>query len=52
VLGKKVATLLNERKNPGYYDVSFDGTNYASGMYFYKIEAGNFIDTKKMILIK
>jgi hypothetical protein len=52
ILGRKVLTLLNERKEPGYYDVSFDASNYASGMYFYKIEAGNFIDTKKMILIK
>jgi hypothetical protein len=52
MLGRKVATLLNEQKEAGYYDMKFDGTNYASGMYFYKIEAGNFTDTKKMILIK
>jgi flagellar hook assembly protein FlgD len=52
MLGKKVATLVNEQKEAGYYDIKFDGTNYASGMYFYKIEAGNFTDTKKMILIK
>jgi carboxypeptidase T len=52
MLGKKVETLVSERKNAGYYDVSFDGTSLASGMYFYKIEAGNFTDTKKMILIK
>jgi hypothetical protein len=52
MLGRKVTTLVNEQKEPGYYEVKFDGTNYASGMYFYKIEAGNFTDTKKMILIK
>ena len=52
MLGKKIETLVNEQKEAGYYDIRFDGTNYASGMYFYKIEAGNFTDTKKMILLK
>jgi carboxypeptidase T len=52
MLGRKVASLVNEQKEAGYYDIKFDGTNYASGMYFYKMEAGNFTDTKKMILIK
>jgi carboxypeptidase T len=53
ILGKEIATLVNnERKSGGYYEVKFDGSNLASGMYFYKIEAGTFSDTKKMILIK
>ena len=52
MLGRRIASLVNEQKEAGYYDIKFDGTNYASGMYFYKIEAGNFTDTKKMILIK
>jgi hypothetical protein len=53
ILGKEVATLVNnEKKSGGYYEVQFDGSNLASGMYFYKIEAGTFSDTKKMILVK
>jgi murein tripeptide amidase MpaA len=52
ILGKEVATLVNENKQPGYYEVSFDATNFASGLYFYRIEAGSFVETKKMMLIK
>jgi hypothetical protein len=52
VLGKEVATLLNEEKNAGLYEVTFDATDFSSGIYFYKIEAGNFVATKKMILMK
>ncbi len=52
VLGKEVATLVNENKQPGYYEVSFDASNLASGLYFYRIEAGSFVETKKMMLIK
>ncbi len=52
ILGKKVANLVNENKEPGYYEVSFDASNLASGLYFYRIEAGSFTDTKKMILVK
>jgi len=52
VLGREVKVLLNEVKTPGFYAVDFDGTNLSSGMYFYRIESGNFVDTKKMTLIK
>ncbi len=52
ILGKEVATLVNENKEPGYYEVSFDASNLASGLYFYRIEAGSFVETKKMMLIK
>ncbi len=52
LLGREVAVLLDERKEPGYYEVSFDGGNMASGLYFYRIKAGSFTETKKMILIK
>ena len=52
VLGKEVARLVNETKAAGYYNVNFDATNFGSGMYFYKIEAGNFTQTKRMLLIK
>ena len=52
VLGKEVAVLVNENLKPGIYDVEWDGTNYSSGMYFYKLESGNYIETKKMLMIK
>lgn len=52
LLGREVKTLVNEVKAPGYYAVDFNGTNLSSGMYFYRMESGNFIDTKKMTLIK
>ncbi len=52
VLGKEVVTLVNEKQNAGRYEVDWDATNYPSGVYFYKIAAGDFVETKKMILIK
>jgi hypothetical protein len=52
VLGKEVARLVNETKAAGYYDLNFDADNFGSGMYFYKIEAGSFTQTKRMLLIK
>jgi hypothetical protein len=52
VLGKEIATLLNEEKNTGTYEVNFNATNLSSGIYFYKLEAGNFVETRKMILMK
>ncbi len=52
ILGNEVATLVNEEKQPGIFEVEFDGMELPSGIYFYKLKAGNFIETKKMILIK
>lgn len=51
-LGQRVATLVDEKKTAGRYELRFDGRNYASGVYFYKIEAGSFADSKKFVLIK
>lgn len=51
-LGKEVSTLVNERQNAGSYSISFDGSNLPSGLYYYKLESGGFVDTKKMLLIK
>lgn len=51
-LGRVVKTLVNESKPAGNYDVTFDASNYSSGVYFYKIETGNFTDIKKMMLVK
>ena len=52
LLGKEVATLVNEEKQAGSYSVDFDASNLTTGMYIYKIQTGDFVDTKKMILIK
>jgi hypothetical protein len=51
LLGKEIYSM-NEFKLEGSYSFRFDGSNYASGVYFYKIEAGSYVDTKKMVLIK
>ena len=52
ILGKEIITLVNEKLSPGSYEVSFDGNNLSSGIYFYRLIAGDFIASKKMILIK
>lgn len=52
ILGREVATLINEEKPAGNYEVEFDGGNLSSGVYFYKLQAGDFIQTKKMILLR
>jgi hypothetical protein len=52
VIGKEVATLVDEVKSAGNYNVEFDASSLPSGIYFYKIQAGSFIDTKKMVILK
>lgn len=52
VLGELVSMPINEIRNKGKYSIDFDGSNFASGIYFYEIKAGYFTDVKKMILIK
>jgi len=52
VLGREVATLVNEQKNAGNYQVNFDASNLASGLYIYTIKAGNFTSSRKMMLLK
>jgi len=52
VLGTEIATLVNEVKSAGSYDVEFKGANLTSGVYFYKLEANGFTDVKRMMLIK
>lgn len=52
LLGKEVTTLVNEFKKAGSYSLLINASGLASGAYFYKIEAGSFVDTKKMLLIK
>lgn len=52
VLGKEMATLVNEYKSAGNYQVGFNASNLPSGIYLYQLKTGNYIGTKKMILIK
>ena len=52
VLGIEVATLVNQQLKPGTYEVQWDGSNYPSGVYFYKLESDNFVQSKKLILLK
>ncbi|MBV6478219.1 MAG: Ycf48-like protein [Ignavibacteria bacterium] len=51
-LGKETAVLLNQKHLPGSYEIEFDGSKLGSGIYFYQLEADNFQDVKKMILIR
>ncbi|KAA0238043.1 MAG: T9SS C-terminal target domain-containing protein, partial [Chlorobiota bacterium] len=52
ILGSEVVTLVNAEQQPGYYEVQFNGSNLASGMYVYRLQAGEYISTKKMLMIK
>ena len=52
VLGKEVITLINELKSAGRYNVTFNGESFSSGIYYYKIDSGNFSQVRKMILIR
>ncbi|MBK8551538.1 MAG: T9SS type A sorting domain-containing protein [Ignavibacteria bacterium] len=51
-LGKEIMTLVNGMQNEGNYEVKFDGSNLSSGIYFYKLQAGDFVQTNSMILLK
>ncbi|MBI2427223.1 MAG: T9SS type A sorting domain-containing protein [Ignavibacteriales bacterium] len=52
LLGREVATLVNEQKQPGTYDVRFDGSNLPSGVYIYQVRAGTNVETRRMVLMK
>jgi PKD domain/Secretion system C-terminal sorting domain len=52
MLGKEVSSLLNEKKQPGTYKITFDASNLASGVYVYRLETNEFLDTKKLVLLK
>jgi uncharacterized Ntn-hydrolase superfamily protein len=52
VLGNEVIILVNEEKQPGIYEIDFNNQQISSGVYYYQIKAGNFIETKKMILLR
>ena len=52
ILGNEMSTLVDEYKPAGSYEVEFNATNLPSGVYFYQLRAGSFVETKKMILMK
>jgi hypothetical protein len=52
ILGKEVSKLVNQQMSPGRYEIVWDASKYASGTYLYKFEANDFVDIKKMVLIK
>jgi photosystem II stability/assembly factor-like uncharacterized protein len=52
VLGKEVAILVNQEQLPGSYSIQFDASNLSSGLYFYKLQAGNNFETKRMLMLK
>ncbi|MCW8961318.1 MAG: T9SS type A sorting domain-containing protein, partial [Ignavibacteriaceae bacterium] len=52
ILGNEVATLVNEEKTAGEYEVEFNAKGLSNGIYFYKMQAGNFAETKKLVLMK
>jgi hypothetical protein len=52
IVGREVAVLVKEREGPGRYEARFDGTWLSSGVYFYKLEAGSFVQTRKLVLLR
>jgi hypothetical protein len=52
VLGKEVATLVDEQRSAGRYSVRWDASNFSSGVYFYRLRAGVYVETKKLVLTK
>ncbi len=52
ILGREIATLVNKQQPPGNYEVEFDASKLSSGVYFYRLTTGSFVETKKMILLK
>lgn len=52
ILGERVATLVNEMRTPGEYGVTLNGTKFSSGVYLYRMSAGNFVSVRKFVLVK
>jgi hypothetical protein len=52
ILGREASVLVNEKREAGAYEVKFDGSNLASGVYFYRIQAGSFVQTKRLLLLR
>jgi len=52
ILGREIAVLVNQSLQPGKYEVTWDAAKFASGIYFYRLESGGFVDTKKLVILK
>ncbi len=52
LLGREVAVLVNEKQSPGTHEVDFDGSNLGSGVYLYRLQSGQFVETRKLLLMK
>jgi hypothetical protein len=52
ILGRQIMTIVNEYKDPGYYTIHLNAEKFASGLYFYRMETGNYSNTRKFLLIK
>ena len=52
ILGREVSVLVNDRRDAGVYEEKFDGSNLASGVYFYRLQAGDFVQTKKLLILR
>jgi hypothetical protein len=51
ILGREVAVLVNEGRDAGVHEVKFDGSNLSSGVYFCRLQAGSFVQTRKLLLL-
>ena len=52
ILGREVSVLVNDRRDAGVWEVKFDRSNLSSGVYFYRLQAGDYIASKKMLVVK
>jgi glucuronoarabinoxylan endo-1,4-beta-xylanase len=52
ILGREVIVLRSERKNPGVHEVKFDESKLASGVYLYRMQAGSYVETRKLLMIR
>jgi hypothetical protein len=52
LLGREVAVMVDEKKDAGFYEVKLDGSNLASGVYFYRLQVGDFVSTKKLLILR
>jgi len=52
LFGHEVAVLVNERRDAGVHEVKFDATGLASGVYFYRLQAGSYVESKKLLLVR
>ena len=52
ILGREIKTVVDEYQNPGYYEIQFNGVNLPSGVYYYRLETGGLVQTRRMVLLK